>query len=102
MLRERARQKVEWLEQHPPPLDADGDGLITIDGKQVAAGVGGEVLRIRAAGRWKGTVVSGYRTPEHSQALCFAMCGRPSVSGSVRRARARATRLRGVATARST
>jgi len=81
VLRRRAENKREWLQKHPPPLDPDGDGLIVIDGRQVAKGVGAEVLRIRKAGRWKGGVVSGYRTPAHSIALCEAMCGHPSCPG---------------------
>lgn len=81
LLRKRARQKIQWLKKHPPPLDPDGDGLITIDGKQVAAEVGKELLRIRAAGRWHGYVVSGYRTPAYSQQLCYRICGRPSCPG---------------------
>ena len=80
-LRKRIEQKLEWLEEHPAPRpDRDGD-LIEIDGKPVSAGVGREVLRIRAAGRWGGSVVSGYRTPEHSESLCFGMCGKPSCPG---------------------
>jgi hypothetical protein len=30
---------------------------------------------------WKGTLVSGYRTPAYSESLCYAMCGRPSCPG---------------------
>lgn len=81
VLRKRARQKLKWLHAHPPPLDPDGDGLIMIDGKQVAKEVGEEVLRIRKAGRWHGYVVSGYRTPAYSQQLCYGICGRPSCPG---------------------
>ncbi|HEY5708594.1 MAG TPA: hypothetical protein VIS51_04300 [Solirubrobacterales bacterium] len=81
ILRKRAEKKIAWLKDHPPKLDADGDGLIQIDGKQVATAVGKEVLRIRAGGRWKGFVVSGYRTPEHSEQLCMNMCGAPRCPG---------------------
>ena len=34
----------------------------------------------RKAG-WGGTVVSGVRTPEYSEQLCYAMCGAPSCAG---------------------
>jgi len=81
VLHRRAENKLEWLRKHKPPLDPDKDGLITIDGRQVAAQVGSEVLRIRAAGRWKGFIVSGYRTPAYSQQLCYGICGRPSCPG---------------------
>lgn len=81
VLRKRAHKKVAFLAAHPPELDPDGDDLIEIDGKQVAEGVGREVLRIRKAGRWHGVVVSGYRTPEHSEQLCINMCGAPQCPG---------------------
>lgn len=81
VLRKRAHAKVAFLAAHPADLDPDGDDLIEIDGKQVAEGVGMEVLRIRKAGRWHGVVVSGYRTPEFSESLCFKMCGAPTCSG---------------------
>jgi hypothetical protein len=81
----RAERKLKRLKKfeknHPPKLDPDGDGLITIDGKQAAKEVGKEVLRIRKAGRWKGYIVSGYRTPAYSESLCYNMCGRPFCSG---------------------
>ena len=81
VLRQRAAEKLRWLHANPPPLDPDGDGLIQIDGKQVAAGVGKEVLRVRKAGRWKGRVVSGFRTPAFSTSLCMNMCGAPQCPG---------------------
>lgn len=89
VLEKRAKQKLHFLHTHPAPLDPDGDGLIVIDSVPVSEGVGREVLRIRKAGRWKGRVVSGYRTPEHSEQLCLAMCGAPQCPG---RCAGRATR----------
>jgi hypothetical protein len=73
--------KRAWHKRNPPPTAADGTDLVTIDGKQVAAGIGAEVLRVRQAGRWKGKVVSGYRDPAYSEKLCRAMCGQPSCPG---------------------
>lgn len=81
VLHRRAEAKLKWLRKHPAPLDPDGDGLILIDGKQVAKGVGFELLRIRGEGRWKGYVVSGFRTPEYSESLCINMCNAPSCPG---------------------
>jgi hypothetical protein len=89
VLRRRAHRKLKFLHEHPPPLDPDGDGLIQIDGVQVSEGVGREVLRIRKAGRWHGIVVSGFRTPEHSENICRGMCGAPQCPG---RCAGRATR----------
>lgn len=82
VLHRRAEKKLKWLRKHPPPIDPDHDGLIQIDGKQVATEIGKEVRRIRAAGRWKGYVVSGYRTPAYSESLCYHMCGRPACPGT--------------------
>lgn len=81
VLHRRAEQKLDWLRKHPPPLDPDGDGLIVVDGKQIAAEVGKEVLRIRSFGVWRGFVVSGYRTPAYSESLCFGMCHAPTCPG---------------------
>lgn len=73
--------KRSWLKGNPPSSPSDSSGLVTIDGKQVAAGIGAEVLRIRQAGRWRGRVISGFRDPLHSEQLCIAMCGAPSCPG---------------------
>lgn len=81
VLHRRADRKLRWLRKHPAPLDPDGNGLILVDGVQVAALVGGEVLRIRKGGRWKGRAVSGYRTPEYSEQLCYGICGAPTCPG---------------------
>jgi hypothetical protein len=81
VLRARATNKLEWLREHPAPLDPDGDGLVVLDGRQVDAKIAREVLRIRAAGRWQGSVFSGYRTPQYSTSLCMGICGAPSCLG---------------------
>jgi hypothetical protein len=81
VLRARANNKLEWLREHPAPLDPDGDGLVVLDGRQVDAKIAREVLRIRRAGRWQGVVFSGYRTPQYSTSLCMGICGAPSCLG---------------------
>lgn len=81
VLRARARNKLEWLKENPAPFDPDGDGLVELDGRQVDAKIAREVLRIRRAGRWKGVVFSGYRTPQYSTSLCMGICGAPSCPG---------------------
>lgn len=79
VLRQRAEQKLDWLEKHPRPPTMTG--ITVVDGRPVATAVAREVVRIRAAGRWKGVVASGYRTPAHSTALCIGMCGAPQCPG---------------------
>jgi Putative peptidoglycan binding domain len=74
--------KRYWYKHNPPSIASDGADLVTIDGKQVAAGVGAEVLRIRQAGRWKGKVISGFRDPAYSEQLCLHMCGHTSCPGT--------------------
>ena len=66
-------------DQKPPPEDADH--FMTMDGKVVPEWIGKINLAARAAGRWAGVVISGYRTPEYSEQLCYAMCGQPSCPG---------------------
>lgn len=61
--------------------ERDAGDLVLFDGHQVVAWIAVELHRARAAGRWHGVVVSGYRTPEYSESLCYRMCGRPSCPG---------------------
>jgi hypothetical protein len=63
--------------QEPEP---DADGLATFDGKTVAAHFVPWLVKARANG-WDGVVVSGYRTPEYSESLCYGMCGAPTCPG---------------------
>lgn len=56
------------------------DGVVTFDGLPCAGWIAHELTRAREHG-WGGVLVSGYRTPQHSQDLCFAMCGAPSCPG---------------------
>jgi hypothetical protein len=57
-----------------------GVGTAKFDGKVVAA-VAIPYLEFARAHGWNGTVTSGYRTPEYSEALCRQMCGAPSCPG---------------------
>lgn len=69
-------KKVRWLKDHPQPTT----GWRTFDGKPVPAWMVPWLNKSRYAG-WQGVVVSGVRTPEYSEQLCYQMCGAPSCSG---------------------
>lgn len=68
--------KVQWLKDHPQPTT----GWTTWNGVSIAAWMEPWLVKSKAAG-WTGTVVSGVRTPEYSEQLCFNMCGAPSCPG---------------------
>lgn len=94
-MRRRAKErdprwdKVRKHHLHPPD---DPDHISTFEGVAVAAWMVGRdagpdgshvnwLQKIRDTGIWHGVVVSGARTAEHSEDLCYAMCGRPSCPG---------------------
>lgn len=58
-----------------------GDGIVTFDGKPCAAEIAFWLGKARENG-WGGVLVSGVRSPEHSEDLCFGMCGAPSCPGT--------------------
>lgn len=62
--------------------DPTGQGLIvTLDGKPCASWIAKRLIAKRNSGAWDGVLVSGYRTPEYSEQLCYNICGRPSCPG---------------------
>lgn len=63
-----------------PPGAGSAQGTASFDGKTVAA-VAIPYLEFARAHGWRGTVTSGYRTPEYSESLCRNMCGAPSCPG---------------------
>lgn len=95
--REHARRdlavEIRHHHKHPPP-DADGISTYANPGGapiQVASWWVGEregpdgsrtnwLAKMHEWG-WEGYVVSGYRTPEYSEQLCYQMCGAPSCPG---------------------
>lgn len=82
LLNKRLRQKRRWLKNHPPDLDpSDVDGVVTMDGKQVAAWIAAIAERVRDTGLWSGYIISGWRDPVYSEQLCLNMCGAPSCPG---------------------
>jgi hypothetical protein len=58
-----------------------GDGIVTFDGKPCAKEIAFWLQKARDNG-WGGELVSGVRSPEHSEDLCFGMCGAPSCPGT--------------------
>lgn len=56
-------------------------GVAYFDGKPVAAWIKPWLDRSRAAG-WHGVLVSGWRSPEYSEQLCFRICDKPTCSGT--------------------
>jgi hypothetical protein len=55
-------------------------GVATFDGHPVAAWLRPHLVWARQHG-WEGSVISGYRTPEHSEHVCMNMCGKPKCPG---------------------
>lgn len=55
-------------------------GVTTFDGVPVAK-CAVPVLKWCREHGWHGVLVSGWRSAEHSEHLCFVMCGRPSCPG---------------------
>jgi len=78
--RRRVRQRKAAEKDHAQLAQHHGKGFSVFDGKTVAAWMVPWLQRSRREG-WRGTVVSGVRTPEYSEHLCFQMCGRPSCPG---------------------
>lgn len=79
--RHRRHRVQELIKHHKEANKPKGTGFTEIDGRQVANWIAAIVLKVRKAGRWKGVIVSGFRTPEYSRSLCYAMCGAPQCSG---------------------
>lgn len=59
---------------------ARASGVATFDGVPVAL-VGVPHLEWAREHGWQGVLVSGWRSPEHSDDLCHQMCGAPSCPG---------------------
>ena len=80
-LRRRLENKRDRLEERREKPDGPAAGVVYFDGKPVAAWFVPWLNKIRARGRWKGYLVSGWRDPEYSEQLCINMCGAPSCPG---------------------
>lgn len=73
--KDRLLQKIK--DQKPVP----SAGTVVIDGKPVASWIAKDILEARRRGLWDGYVVSGYRSPEYSESICYGMCGAPTCPG---------------------
>lgn len=76
--REQKRRRKRREERRDD--DASGDGISMFDGRQVPTWMVPELTYARAHG-WNGTVVSGIRSPEYSEQLCYQICGASSCPG---------------------
>lgn len=77
-------QREEIKDEHHDQVSSynrDGTRIVTFDGKSCVEKAAYWCDKARKDGRWGGVLVSGYRTPQYSQSLCFAMCGAPSCPG---------------------
>lgn len=81
---QRREHQRKVYEDHDSHFQTDGapiKGLVYQDGKWVNEWMAEINLRVRHAGNWKGYIESGWRSKEHSQELCIAMCGAPTCPG---------------------
>ena len=72
------KKAIDKKQENKPPANASGFALF--DGKNVPAWMVPWLQKSRQSG-WTGVVVSGVRTPEYSEQLCYNMCGAPSCPG---------------------
>jgi hypothetical protein len=61
---------IEQRDAHVPNVD----GIVQFDGVPCAAWIARDLQKIRDLG-WGGFLISGFRSPEHCEQLCLAMCG---------------------------
>ena len=76
---DKANRKDE-RKQGKNPYDKNDTKIVTFDGKQCVELAAYWLQEARNDG-WAGVLVSGYRTPEYSEQLCYNMCRAPSCSG---------------------
>lgn len=76
--RRRATQRRSWRRRHRAASTTRDVGRV--DGVPCARWMIPYLVWARAHG-WRGTLVSGFRTPEYSDSLCHAMCGAPRCPG---------------------
>lgn len=74
-VRQRARATSESFKATVAP------NVTRFDGVPCAIWLAKRLQKARDAGKWKGKLVSGYRSPAYSESLCRRMCGAPSCPG---------------------
>jgi hypothetical protein len=74
-IRRRRRQRLRAIEDLDPR-----PAVSRFDGRPVATWLRRYLVWARDHG-WRGQLISGWRSPEHSEQLCFEMCGRPTCPG---------------------
>jgi len=80
-------KRDQWIKENKDPKPAPTTGIATPDRpwnpnhRPIAAWMIQWLDKSRAAG-WNGILVSGYRSPEYSQQLCYNICGAPSCPGT--------------------
>lgn len=80
---EKRRKKHKWLEEHPQPKPAPAGGeWVMFDNHEVAKWIAKILQEARDSGMWNGEVISGRRSPQYCEELCFGICGAPSCSGT--------------------
>lgn len=75
-------KKVAYFRKHQDPKPPQGGGyLVPFDGHTCARWIVEILQEARSSGTWRGSVISGYRSPEYSRQLCMNMCGAPTCPG---------------------
>lgn len=76
LLKHRREHRASQRDEYKP----GSTDIVLFDGVAVVEDAAFWLKRSRGAG-WTGVLVSGYRTPEHSEELCYQMCGQPTCPG---------------------
>lgn len=76
----RKVKKLREDKSHGQP--GHGHKLVEVDNRLCAGWIARNALKpARASGIWRGSVISGYRSPEYSTSICEGMCGHPTCPG---------------------
>jgi hypothetical protein len=81
LVEHRQEFKEEQRDSKSSNYDKGSTRIVTFDGKSLVEDLAYWLERARKDGGWNGYLVSGYRTPEYSEQLCYQICGAPSCPG---------------------